>query len=160
MTTRSSLPTTAGRKALGSGYIFDPFYSGKGDVGKGLGLYIARAERPSERLSVELSGTGDPRNLPGATFVVDFEELREMNHLVGPVAFIDDELDNTASEAFQLLEEIRATGRPVATGRSIPADPEDWFAHWQGLAFAVIDWDLTPSAHGTVGSWGQLAVPP
>lgn len=78
-----------------------------------------------------------------------------MSHLAGPVAFIDDELDNTASEAFQLLEEIRATRRPVVTAKSVPTNPEGWFTHWQGLAFAVIDWDLTPSAVGTLGSMGS-----
>jgi len=64
-----------GVKPLDQEYIFDPFYSGKGDAGKGLGLYIARQNGLRSGFSVELSETRDPRNLPGATFVVDFEEV-------------------------------------------------------------------------------------
>lgn len=78
-----------------------------------------------------------------------------MTQLAGPVAFIDDEIDDEASDAFQLLEEIRATGRPVAVSKVLPRSPADWFVHWQGLAFAVIDWDLTPSAEVGAGSMGS-----
>lgn len=78
-----------------------------------------------------------------------------MNPLVGPVAFIDDELGDEASEAFKLLEEIRATGRPVVTSKGVPPELDAWIAHWQNLAFAVVDWDLTPNAAGSRGSMGS-----
>ena len=52
-------------------YIFDAFYSGKGQEGRGLGLYIARQllERHDYRISV-----ADARDslLPGATFIISF----------------------------------------------------------------------------------------
>jgi hypothetical protein len=74
-----------------------------------------------------------------------------MTILTGPVAFIDDEIDETSSVAYQLLEEIRATGRPVAAAADLPDDPEIWFDHWQGLAYIVIDWDLSPGSVGMTG---------
>ena len=52
-------------------YIFEPFYSGKGQEGRGLGLYIARQllERHDYRIAV----AEDHQNiLPGANFVVSF----------------------------------------------------------------------------------------
>jgi len=58
-------------------YIFEPFYSGKGDSGKGLGLYIARQNGLRNGFQVALMETGDSRDLPGATFVVTFDEVRE-----------------------------------------------------------------------------------
>ena len=52
-------------------YIFDPFYTGKGQEGRGLGLYIARQllERHDYRIAV-----ADDRQsiLPGANFVISF----------------------------------------------------------------------------------------
>ena len=52
-------------------YIFEPFYSGKGQNGRGLGLYIARQllERHDYRIEVAADGQGV---LPGANFVVSF----------------------------------------------------------------------------------------
>ena len=58
-------------------FIFEPFYSGKGDAGKGLGLYIARQNGLRNGFSVQLGGSGDRRELPGATFVVSFSESKE-----------------------------------------------------------------------------------
>ena len=57
-------------------YIFEPFYSGKGEDGKGLGLYIARQNGQRSGFLVEANKVDDPRVLPGATFVVTFEEGR------------------------------------------------------------------------------------
>lgn len=55
-------------------YIFEPFYSGKGDEGKGLGLYIARQNGARNGFDVELADDlRDSRVLPGATFVVTFD---------------------------------------------------------------------------------------
>lgn len=79
-----------------------------------------------------------------------------MTQLAGAVAFIDDEIDEPASDAAQLLQEIRSTGRPVATSKELPPDPEGWFAHWQGLAFAVVDWDLMSGVGGGGGSLGSV----
>ncbi|THG29285.1 ATP-binding protein [Naasia lichenicola] len=53
-------------------YIFEPFYSGKGEEGKGLGLYIARENGLRSGFALNLEHTGDARELPGATFVVRF----------------------------------------------------------------------------------------
>ena len=52
-------------------YIFEPFYSGKGQEGRGLGLYIARQllERHDYRIAV---ADGHQSILPGANFVVSF----------------------------------------------------------------------------------------
>ncbi len=57
-------------------YIFEPFYSGKGQEGRGLGLYIARQllERHQYRITI---AEDYQKILPGANFVVSFvkEEL-------------------------------------------------------------------------------------
>ena len=52
-------------------YIFEPFYSGKGQAGRGLGLYIARQllERHSYRIAM---ADDHQRILSGANFVVSF----------------------------------------------------------------------------------------
>ena len=52
-------------------YIFEPFYSGKGQEGRGLGLYIAR--QLLERHDYHIATAEDDRKaLPGANFVVSF----------------------------------------------------------------------------------------
>lgn len=52
-------------------YIFEPFYSGKGEVGRGLGLYIARQllERHGYEITV---AEGERKVLSGANFVINF----------------------------------------------------------------------------------------
>ena len=52
-------------------YIFEAFYSGKGQEGRGLGLYIARQllERHDYRISL---APRQQRKLPGANFLVSF----------------------------------------------------------------------------------------
>lgn len=52
-------------------YIFNPFYSGKGQEGRGLGLYIARQllERHDYQISI---ADENRKKLPGANFVVSF----------------------------------------------------------------------------------------
>lgn len=55
-------------------FIFEPFYSGKGEDGKGLGLYIARENGLRNGFSIDLGGVGDNRELPGATFTVRFDQ--------------------------------------------------------------------------------------
>ena len=52
-------------------YIFEPFYSGKGEEGRGLGLYIARQllERHDYRIGM---AEHHQKVLPGANFVVSF----------------------------------------------------------------------------------------
>jgi signal transduction histidine kinase len=61
-----------GVKEQDADFIFEAFYSGKGDEGKGLGLYIARQNGSRNGYSIDLERTGDPRELMGATFVVKF----------------------------------------------------------------------------------------
>ena len=52
-------------------YIFDAFYSGKGQEGRGLGLYIARRLLDRHDYRIEVAETHD-RALPGANFIVSF----------------------------------------------------------------------------------------
>lgn len=54
-------------------YIFEPFYSSKGDEGKGLGLYIARQVGIRHGFDVTLSQ--EPLVLGGANFVLSFDEV-------------------------------------------------------------------------------------
>ena len=51
-------------------YIFKPFYSGKGQEGRGLGLYIAR--QLLERHDYHISVKDRQKKLPGVDFVVSF----------------------------------------------------------------------------------------
>lgn len=52
-------------------YIFDAFYSGKGQEGRGLGLYIARQLLDRHDYRIDVAGARD-RVLPGANFVISF----------------------------------------------------------------------------------------
>jgi signal transduction histidine kinase len=53
-------------------YIFEPFYSGKGEEGRGLGLYIARQLLERNEYSIELAKLKSEKVLPGANFIVNF----------------------------------------------------------------------------------------
>ena len=53
-------------------YIFEPFYSGKGDEGRGLGLYIARQLLERSDFTINLAEIKSEKILPGANFVVNF----------------------------------------------------------------------------------------
>lgn len=53
-------------------FIFEPFYSGKGEDGRGLGLYIARKLLERHDYGIELAETSKERRLSGANFVVSF----------------------------------------------------------------------------------------
>lgn len=53
-------------------YIFEPFYSGKGQEGRGLGLYIARQLLERNEYSIDLIKQENNKILPGANFVVNF----------------------------------------------------------------------------------------
>lgn len=53
-------------------YIFEPFYSGRGEEGRGLGLYIARQLLDRHDYSIELSDTKRNKVLDGANFVISF----------------------------------------------------------------------------------------
>ena len=64
--------TGPGVDATDEPFIFEPFYSGKGIEGKGLGLYIARQVGKRNGFDVTLSCR--PVVLPGANFVVAFGE--------------------------------------------------------------------------------------
>ena len=52
-------------------YIFEPFYSGKGQKGRGLGLYIARQLLEQHGYSIAIAKPRQ-RCLPGANFVIRF----------------------------------------------------------------------------------------
>ena len=53
-------------------YIFEPFYSGKGEEGRGLGLYIARQLLERQGFSINLAEINSEKRLSGANFVVSF----------------------------------------------------------------------------------------
>jgi len=53
-------------------YIFEPFYSGKGEEGRGLGLYIARQLLERIDYSIWLAEIDSERLLSGANFIVSF----------------------------------------------------------------------------------------
>lgn len=53
-------------------YIFEPFYSGKGEDGRGLGLYIARQLLERNDYSIDLAELSSEKVLTGANFVVCF----------------------------------------------------------------------------------------
>lgn len=53
-------------------YIFEAFYSGKGEEGRGLGLYIARQLLDRYDYSIDLAEFSRERKLKGANFVLEF----------------------------------------------------------------------------------------
>ncbi len=53
-------------------YIFEPFYSGKGEEGRGLGLYIARQLLERNEYSIGLAELKSEKVLSGANFIVNF----------------------------------------------------------------------------------------
>ena len=54
------------------GYIFEAFYSGKGEEGRGLGLYIARQLLERYDYTIELASFSKDKRLSGANFVLEF----------------------------------------------------------------------------------------
>ena len=55
-------------------YIFEPFFSGKGEDGRGLGLYIAKQLLDRYDYNIDLADTEMDRHLKGANFVLDFSK--------------------------------------------------------------------------------------
>lgn len=53
-------------------YIFEPFFSGKGEEGRGLGLYIARQLLERQDFSIEITELSSDKILNGANFIVSF----------------------------------------------------------------------------------------
>lgn len=53
-------------------YVFEPFYTGKGDDGRGLGLYIARQLLERHEYDIQLADLKSQRPLKGASFVISF----------------------------------------------------------------------------------------
>ena len=58
-------------------FIFDPFYSGKGEEGKGLGLYIARQVAARNGFQIDLVLGDDSRIDSGANFILAFQRSEE-----------------------------------------------------------------------------------
>ncbi|MDB6060061.1 MAG: histidine kinase, gyrase and HSP90-like ATPase family protein [Verrucomicrobiaceae bacterium] len=61
-----------GIKSDDAPYIFEPFYSGRGEEGRGLGLYIARQLLDRHDYAIDLADIKSQKILPGANFVVSF----------------------------------------------------------------------------------------
>jgi len=61
-----------GIKSEDENYIFEAFYSGKGEEGRGLGLYIARQLLDRYDYSITLAEFSKDRLLKGANFVLEF----------------------------------------------------------------------------------------
>jgi signal transduction histidine kinase len=61
-----------GIKSDDAPFIFEPFYSGRGEEGRGLGLYIARQLLDRHEYSLELADLKRHKVLSGANFVVSF----------------------------------------------------------------------------------------
>lgn len=53
-------------------YIFEPFFSGKGEDGRGLGLYIAKQILELQNYSIELISSPNSKVLGGANFKIYF----------------------------------------------------------------------------------------
>lgn len=53
-------------------YIFDAFYTGKGEEGRGLGLYIARKLLEKSGYGIDIISNDNEKVLPGANFVITF----------------------------------------------------------------------------------------
>ena len=58
-------------------FIFEAFFSGKGEEGRGLGLYIARQLLEKNDFSINLS---KEKILPGANFVIDFNSKENIDN--------------------------------------------------------------------------------
>lgn len=57
-------------------YVFEAFYSGKGEEGRGLGLYIARQLLDKYDYTIDLAEFSKDKLLKGANFVLEF--IREV----------------------------------------------------------------------------------
>ncbi len=55
-------------------YIFEPFFSGKGEDGRGLGLYIAKQLLDRYDYNIDLADAERDKHLKGANFVLDFSK--------------------------------------------------------------------------------------
>jgi signal transduction histidine kinase len=66
-----------GVKADDAPFIFEPFYSGKGEEGRGLGLYIARQLLDKHDYAIELADLKRHQLLGGANFVVSLLQAEE-----------------------------------------------------------------------------------
>ena len=58
-------------------YIFEAFYSGKGEEGRGLGLYISRKLMERNEYSIELADLDSEKVLNGANFIVSFIKQKD-----------------------------------------------------------------------------------
>ena len=63
-----------------------------------------------------------------------------MTILEGAVVFVDDQYDEVNTYANAFYEELKSAGRPVAVFSDLPH--ERFLEHWEGVALAVIDWNL------------------
>jgi two-component sensor histidine kinase len=66
-----------GIKEADKQFIFEAFYSGKGDEGRGLGLYIARQLLSRMGYSIDLADVQSKNILSGANFIINFSKSEE-----------------------------------------------------------------------------------
>ena len=57
-------------------YVFEAFYSGKGEEGRGLGLYIAKQLLDKYDYTIDMAEFSKDKLLTGANFVLEF--IREV----------------------------------------------------------------------------------
>ena len=69
-----------GVKLEDADYIFEPFYSGKGIEGRGLGLYIARQLLDRYGASIDLILPKASNSVEGALFKLTFQKVEEMKN--------------------------------------------------------------------------------
>ena len=58
-------------------YVFEPFYSSKGEDGRGLGLYISRQLLERIDYAIDIAENRKDKKMTGANFVVSF--IKETN---------------------------------------------------------------------------------
>ena len=125
-------------------YIFEPFYSGKGEEGRGLGLYIARQLLERSEYSINLIELKNDKLLPGANFVVNFiaeDKLMDIAELFKGVAvIIDDEIDNEKANIQKIIRQIEQKNIPYLTYDELPSD--DVVSSLNNLSFLLLDWQL------------------
>lgn len=73
-----------------------------------------------------------------------------MSILEGSIVFVDDDYRKKGTNAKAFYDELQTNGRPVAAYNDVPNITH--LDHWDGLALAVLDWDLSRSEGESLGA--------